>query len=112
MRGASALLNACTRRHPPPEPALPPKAGYRRPGIPQGPRWRSPSSRLWQLKLPVPDEGRAFARGVNRADVTQGAEELGVDLDGDIAFWIEAMRRAGELGLKNPQQLCCLRWSN
>jgi predicted hydrolase (HD superfamily) len=43
---------------------------------------------------------RAFARGVNRADVIQGAAELGVDLDAHIAFCLEAMkRRAGELGL-------------
>ena len=43
---------------------------------------------------------KAFVRGVNRADVIQGAEELGVDLDAHIGFCIEAMRkRAGELGL-------------
>jgi predicted hydrolase (HD superfamily) len=43
---------------------------------------------------------KAFARGVNRADVIQGAEELGVDLDTHIAFCLEAMKkRAGELGL-------------
>jgi predicted hydrolase (HD superfamily) len=43
---------------------------------------------------------KAFARGVNRADVIQGAEELGVDLNEHIAFCIEAMkRRAAELGL-------------
>jgi len=43
---------------------------------------------------------KAFARGVNRADVIQGAEELGVDLDAHIGFCIEAMRkRASELGL-------------
>jgi predicted hydrolase (HD superfamily) len=43
---------------------------------------------------------KAFARGVNRQDVIQGAEELGVELDAHIAFCIEAMRRrAGELGL-------------
>jgi predicted hydrolase (HD superfamily) len=43
---------------------------------------------------------KSFARGVNRADVIQGAEELGVDLDAHIAFCIEAMKRhAGELGL-------------
>jgi predicted hydrolase (HD superfamily) len=43
---------------------------------------------------------KAFARGVNRADVVQGAEELGVDLYAHIGFCIEAMRRrAGELGL-------------
>jgi predicted hydrolase (HD superfamily) len=43
---------------------------------------------------------KAFARGVNRQDVIQGAAELGVELDAHIAFCIEAMRRrAGELGL-------------
>jgi predicted hydrolase (HD superfamily) len=43
---------------------------------------------------------KAFARGVNRQDVIQGASELGVDLDAHIAFCIEAMkRRSGELGL-------------
>ena len=43
---------------------------------------------------------KAFARGVNRADVIQGAEELGVDLEAHIGFCIEAMRRrASELGL-------------
>jgi predicted hydrolase (HD superfamily) len=45
-------------------------------------------------------KGKAFARGVNRADVIQGAEELGVELDAHIAFCIEAMKkRAGELRL-------------
>jgi len=43
---------------------------------------------------------KAFARGVNRVDVIQGAEELGVELDVHIGFCLEAMkRRAGELGL-------------
>jgi predicted hydrolase (HD superfamily) len=43
---------------------------------------------------------KAFARGVNREDVIQGAAELGVDLDTHIAFCLEAMkRRALELGL-------------
>jgi predicted hydrolase (HD superfamily) len=43
---------------------------------------------------------KAFARGVNRDDVIQGAAELGVELDAHIGFCIEAMRkRAGELGL-------------
>lgn len=43
---------------------------------------------------------KAFAKGVNRQDVIQGAAELGVDLDAHITFCIEAMRRrAGELGL-------------
>lgn len=43
---------------------------------------------------------KAFARGVNRADVLRGASELGVELDAHIAFVIGAMRaRAGLLGL-------------
>ncbi len=43
---------------------------------------------------------KAFARGVNREDVTQGASELGVELDAHIAFVIAAMReRAALLGL-------------
>jgi predicted hydrolase (HD superfamily) len=43
---------------------------------------------------------KAFARGVNREDVIQGAAELGVELDAHIGFCIEAMRkRAGELEL-------------
>ena len=43
---------------------------------------------------------KAFARGVNREDIVQGAAELGVELDVHIAFCLEAMKkRAGELGL-------------
>src|SRR5580698_7737498 len=43
---------------------------------------------------------KAFARGVSRQDVIQGAEELGVDLDVHIAFCLAAMQaRAAELGL-------------
>ena len=43
----------------------------------------------------------SFAAGVNRDDVTKGAEELGVDLDEHIAFVIAALQPiAGELGLR------------
>jgi predicted hydrolase (HD superfamily) len=43
---------------------------------------------------------KAFARGVNRADVIQGAAELGIDLDAHIGFCLEALKkRAGEVGL-------------
>jgi len=46
---------------------------------------------------------KAFARGVNRDEVRQGAEELGVELDGHIAFCIAALRPVeGSLGLGNP----------
>lgn len=44
---------------------------------------------------------KAFARGVNRDDVIQGAQELGVELEAHIAFVIDAMRaRADEIGLR------------
>jgi putative nucleotidyltransferase with HDIG domain len=43
---------------------------------------------------------KAFARGVSRDDVVNGAADLGVDLDEHIAFVIEAMRGSAEaLGL-------------
>ena len=39
---------------------------------------------------------KAFGRGVNRDDITQGAEELGVDLDEHIAFCLRAMQANAE----------------
>ena len=43
---------------------------------------------------------KAFARGVNRDDVINGAQELGVELDDHISFVIAAMQsRAADLGL-------------
>ena len=43
---------------------------------------------------------KAFARGVSREDVINGAEELGVDLDEHITFVIGAMQaRSADLGL-------------
>jgi putative nucleotidyltransferase with HDIG domain len=54
-----------------------------------------PKSVKKKLKQP------SFASGVNRDDVYQGAEELGVELDEHIRFVIEAMRPiAPELGLR------------
>ena len=44
---------------------------------------------------------KAFARSVNRQDIIDGAQELGVPLDDHIDFCIKAMQaRAEELGLK------------
>ncbi len=46
---------------------------------------------------------KAFARGVNRDDVNQGAAEIGVPLEEHVAFVIQALRPAeGALGL-GPQ---------
>jgi putative nucleotidyltransferase with HDIG domain len=48
---------------------------------------------------------KAFARSVNREDILNGAQELGVPLDEHIAFCIEAMKaRAAELGLAGGEQ--------
>jgi putative nucleotidyltransferase with HDIG domain len=44
---------------------------------------------------------KAFARSVNRDDIVEGAQDLGVDLDAHIAEVIEAMKEAAdELGLR------------
>lgn len=46
---------------------------------------------------------KAFARGVSREDVTQGAEMIGVPLEEHIQNCIEAMQAiSGELGLSAP----------
>jgi putative nucleotidyltransferase with HDIG domain len=43
---------------------------------------------------------KAFARGVNREDVVNGAAELGVDLDEHISFVVASMQaRSADLGL-------------
>ncbi len=44
---------------------------------------------------------KAFARSVSRDDITNGARELGVELDEHVAFCVKAMQdRADALGLK------------
>ena len=62
-----------------------------------------PSKSIAEVEVPSVRrkmKDKAFAKGVNRQDVIQGAAELGVDLDAHIGFCIEAMKkRAGELGL-------------
>ena len=58
-----------------------------------------PKSVKKKLKQP------SFAAGVNRDEVREGADELGVDFDEHVAFVIAAMaERADELGLapENP----------
>jgi putative nucleotidyltransferase with HDIG domain len=62
---------------------------------PTGIEGMKPKSVKKKLKQP------SFAAGVNREEVTRGAEELGVDFDEHVAFVIAAMaERAGELGLE------------
>jgi putative nucleotidyltransferase with HDIG domain len=47
---------------------------------------------------------KAFARQVNRDDIVNGAEQLGVDLDGIIGEVIEALKsNADALGLRGSQ---------
>ena len=61
---------------------------------PTGIAGMTPKSVKKKLKQP------SFAAGVNRDEVRDGAEELGVDFDEHVAFLIGAMEgRAGELGL-------------
>ncbi len=61
---------------------------------PTGIEGMAPKSVKKKLKQP------SFAAGVNRDEIRQGAEELGVDFDEHVAFVIAAMaERADELGL-------------
>ena len=61
---------------------------------PTGIHGMKPKSVNKKLKQP------SFAAGVDRDEVRQGAEELGVDFNEHVAFLIEAMEeRADELGL-------------
>jgi putative nucleotidyltransferase with HDIG domain len=66
---------------------------------PTGIEGMTPKSVKKKLKQP------SFAAGVNRDEVRQGAEELGVDFDEHVAFVIESMaERADELGLAPGEQ--------
>ncbi len=62
-----------------------------------------PSKKLEEVKVKSVKKklkDKSFARQVNRDEIRQGAEELGVDLDEHIAFVIEALKPvAHELGL-------------
>ncbi len=65
---------------------------------PTGIEGMKPKSVRKKLKQP------SFAAGVNRDEVNQGAEELGVDFDEHLAFVIEAMaENAEQLGLAAPR---------
>ena len=66
---------------------------------PTGLEGLKPKSVKKKLKQP------SFAAGVNRDEVRQGAEELGVGFDEHVAFVIAAMsERAEELGLKPDRE--------
>ena len=48
---------------------------------------------------------KAFARSVNRDDIRQGVEELGIDLDDHVRFVIDALRPVQkEIGLNSTEQ--------
>ncbi len=62
---------------------------------PEGIHGLTPKSVKKKLKQP------SFAAGVNRDEVREGAEDLGVEFDEHVAFVISAMEeRAAELGLE------------
>ena len=65
-----------------------------------------PSRSLADLEVPSVKKklkDKAFARNVNRDEIRQGAEELGVPLEDHIQFVIEALRPVErELGLGSP----------
>ena len=66
---------------------------------PDGIETLEPKSVKKKLKQP------SFAAGVNRQDVYEGAEELGVELDDHIRFVVEAMRPiAAALGLRQSAE--------
>ena len=66
---------------------------------PTGVEGMTPKSVKKKLKQP------SFAAGVNRDEVRDGAEELGVDFDEHLAFLIAAMeQRADELGLLGSER--------
>jgi len=49
---------------------------------------------------------KAFARSVNRNDIVNAAQDLGVELEEHIAFCIEALKGiAGELGLEGSPRI-------
>ena len=63
-----------------------------------------PSRSVFEVDVPSVKKkmkDKAFARSVNRQDIVEGAQELGVPLEEHIDFCVKAMQeKAGELGLK------------
>jgi predicted hydrolase (HD superfamily) len=65
---------------------------------PQGIHGMTPKSVKKKMKTP------AFAAAVNREELHEGAEQLGVDFDEHLAFVIAALdERSGELGLDGAE---------
>jgi putative nucleotidyltransferase with HDIG domain len=65
---------------------------------PQGIHGMTPKSVKKKMKTP------AFAAAVNREELREGAEQLGVDVDEHLAFVIAALEeRSGELGLDGAE---------
>jgi len=63
-----------------------------------------PGKSIFEVKTPSVKKklkDKAFARGVNRQDVTKGAEELGIPLEEHIEFCIQALQGVADaLGLR------------
>jgi putative nucleotidyltransferase with HDIG domain len=63
-----------------------------------------PSRSVFEVDVPSVKKkmkDKAFARSVNRQDIIEGAQELGVSLDEHIEFCVKAMQaRADDLGLR------------
>ena len=54
----------------------------------------------WTNQNRKKNKDKAFARSVNRQDILEGAQELGVPLEEHVEFCIRAMQeRAADLGL-------------
>lgn len=59
-----------------------------------------PSRSVFEVDVPSVKKkmkDKAFARSVNRADIVEGAQELGIPLEEHIDFCIQAMRERAEL---------------
>ena len=67
-----------------------------------------PGKSIFELDVPSVKrklKDKAFARNVNREDIVDGAQELGVPLEEHISFCIEALKsRAADLGLAGVAQ--------
>jgi len=78
------------------------------------PRWRPHLHALDDMEVKSVKKklkDKAFARSVNRDDIYQGAEELGVELDDHIRFVIDALKPVQkEIGLGPREEQATSAW--